>query len=544
MEYSKAAKIRKKGLLSLIAEKKFEEGQGLGSSIGGAISEKFKARAVGMKEKMDPLRWISAMAGQGTFGKITTTALGRTFGRSEDTIKYFGGYGKKKRKDKKDPEFTTIGSGSITNLRVGDSVANILGKMYIFMRKTYEKQKTNYELEVSFRKEQLEEDERRHKKLIATLTGKKPPEEKKDGEDESKSFIDKLIDGIKKSLGPVLSGLWSIVNSLGSIVMGIMGKISGVVVSIVSAIVGSFIGTAIGGIFKSLNKMIGVALVKAISAFSGAVNSLGLAAAIKGWPGLVAKLFGVGVLAAEAGSAQREYRDFKYGEESELLSDEISRLEQPEPGTDYVLPENLERVEVLKKKRQEAREENYKKILTPAMEFLGWKDTGKRDKEDGSPIYEKDGQKASWTDIASSGLITKTKDSVINSTEEMAPKILEKARVEAERLLEPIVSSGQQQWDKLVQTYNNQINKTKSEESKPSVEVQQAPPMLPPEPKPIPKVEEPVPQSSSSNGGNNIQVNTTSSVSTGGDTQYVDSILVRNNDDSYVTPTIRVASFV
>ena len=45
MEYQKASQIRKKSLLTLIGEKKFEQGKGLGSSIGGAISDKFKAKA-------------------------------------------------------------------------------------------------------------------------------------------------------------------------------------------------------------------------------------------------------------------------------------------------------------------------------------------------------------------------------------------------------------------------------------------------------------------------------------------------------------------
>mgnify|MGYP003349644503 CR=1 FL=1 len=54
MEYSKARRIRKTGLFKLIAEKKFEEGQGLGSAIGGAISDKFKAKSMGFEEALDP----------------------------------------------------------------------------------------------------------------------------------------------------------------------------------------------------------------------------------------------------------------------------------------------------------------------------------------------------------------------------------------------------------------------------------------------------------------------------------------------------------
>ena len=89
MNYKKASEIRNKSLLSLVAEKKFQKGQGLGSSIGSAISDKFKAKSLGFKEKIDPLRLVRALTGKGTFGKVATTIAGRTFGRSEEDIKYF-----------------------------------------------------------------------------------------------------------------------------------------------------------------------------------------------------------------------------------------------------------------------------------------------------------------------------------------------------------------------------------------------------------------------------------------------------------------------
>ena len=55
MNYQEAYNTRKTNLFRLIAEKKFEEGQGLGSAIGGAISDKFKAKAKGFQEAFDPL---------------------------------------------------------------------------------------------------------------------------------------------------------------------------------------------------------------------------------------------------------------------------------------------------------------------------------------------------------------------------------------------------------------------------------------------------------------------------------------------------------
>jgi hypothetical protein len=138
MNYQEASKIRKTGLLSLIAEKKFGEGKGLGSSIGGAISEKFKAKSVGFKEKLDPLNMLSKVVGKGVLGKSITTIAGRAFGRDEATIRYFGGYAKKKQIKKRDPLLSTVGPGVVTNVKVGDSLTDVMAKMYNFMEKTYE----------------------------------------------------------------------------------------------------------------------------------------------------------------------------------------------------------------------------------------------------------------------------------------------------------------------------------------------------------------------------------------------------------------------
>ena len=173
MEYSKAKRIRKTGLFKLIAQKKFEEGQGFGSSIGEAISDKFKAKATGFKEAFDPLNMTRKLFGKGLIGDVAVTGLGRLFGRKESDIGYFGGF---KRKAKKDPNFSSITPGVIRPLKFGDSVADILGKMYNFMLKTDEKKKVNDEIEAAFRQEQIDEDERRHQELIKVVkkfTGKK-----------------------------------------------------------------------------------------------------------------------------------------------------------------------------------------------------------------------------------------------------------------------------------------------------------------------------------------------------------------------------------
>jgi len=192
MDYQKARSIRKSSLLSLIAERKFEEGQGIGASIGGAISDKFKAKGMGIKEALDPLNFVRKLTGKGAFGDIAVTGLGRLFGRKDRDIQAFGGYGRKKMRNKRDPNFTTIGPGPVKRLRVKDSTADILAKMYNFMLKKSEIDNRNAEIEKSFRQEQLDEDEDRHQDLVKAI--KAFTSGSVTGEPEKKeSFFDKIL---------------------------------------------------------------------------------------------------------------------------------------------------------------------------------------------------------------------------------------------------------------------------------------------------------------------------------------------------------------
>lgn len=251
MDYRQASNIRKTGLIKLIATRKFEGGQGIGRAIGSSISDKFKAKAVGMKEAMDPLNWVRKITGKGTFGDIMTTMAGRAFGRSDDTISYFGGF---KRKTKnKDPQLTTIGPGPIKPLKMNDSLADILAKMYNFMTKTSEDRIKQQEIEKSFRQEQLDEDERRHQELVTAIkkfTGEKQPDVKKESGnsiiDMVKGMFDKLsgmFADLVTKLGPLLrwagamswTGLkWlaSFVTSAGGILLG--ATIAGAVLALKS----------------------------------------------------------------------------------------------------------------------------------------------------------------------------------------------------------------------------------------------------------------------------------------------------------------------
>ena len=194
MEYQRAARIKNKSLLSLIGERKFEQGQGIARSVGGAISDKFKAKATRFKAALDPLNMVRKITGQGSFGDIATTAAGRLFGRSDKDISYFGGY---RRKKKKDPQITSVNAGNVQSLRSSDSTADILGKIYNFMHKTND-EKTKYdEINKSFRQEQMDEDDRRHKELVEAIKGKRPtatPAKKEEEGNGILGFLKKMID--------------------------------------------------------------------------------------------------------------------------------------------------------------------------------------------------------------------------------------------------------------------------------------------------------------------------------------------------------------
>lgn len=270
MDYREANQLKNKSLLSLIAKKKFQEGQGLGSSIKGAISDKFKAKTTRFKQKLDPLHWLSSMVGKGVFGKSVTTVAGRAFGRSEQDIGYFGGYSRGK-KYKKDPRRTTFGAGPIKALRVGDSSADILGKMYNFVQKTHEEEKKRYETEKLFREEQMEEDERRHKKLIEEIL--KPKKEKSDlpkEEEKEPSWISSLMSSMKSLLEGLLAkfSLSSIFKKLAKITKFIenLGKTFSKVVN--KLMLRWLISSGLGMILTALSPFITAAAVAAAAYFS------------------------------------------------------------------------------------------------------------------------------------------------------------------------------------------------------------------------------------------------------------------------------------
>lgn len=304
MDYRKAQQLKNKSVLSLIAENKFERGQSLGSSVGDAISDKFKAKVTRTKERFDPLNILSSLVGRkNIFGKVITTTAGRAFGRTEEDIGYFGGYRRKGGK-RKDPRRTTIGPGPIKALKIGDSTADILAKMYNFMEKTHEQEIKRYELEKSFREEQMEEDERRHKKLIDELlkgNSKKDLAKEVREIDTGNTWIDKMLDGMKAALGFVLKPfkfIFGVLKNLGNFLITIAGGLGTIIFDILKEFAEDIVGSIL---ISPLTK-----LIKSIvsDSFKLLITSLGSALSLI--PGLGTAIKAV-LVALAAGNAEIAY---------------------------------------------------------------------------------------------------------------------------------------------------------------------------------------------------------------------------------------------
>jgi len=161
MSYQEARGIRNMPSLSEMMTQNMMSGQSVGKSIRGALGEKFnvskrlKARAVGIKEKFDPLNIARFMTGG---SKLAPTMLGNLLGRSQEDIEYFGGRAR-----------PVASATKIGKLEQTDSLNDILKKIYTFMKKTQESDVRTRELSNNFKEEKLQEDEKKHKELLEAI---------------------------------------------------------------------------------------------------------------------------------------------------------------------------------------------------------------------------------------------------------------------------------------------------------------------------------------------------------------------------------------
>lgn len=180
------------------------------------------------------------------FSKFNKTTLSKMISGSKltkafDILKNATNNKLKLKKTKSDPHHTNLGPGPILPLRVGDSEANILAKIYRFMMKVRDEENKKDELRRDFELEMREEENRRHKKLISILgKSKKPEKEKK--ENPFMNILNKILGGFKDIIGKftLFKGLGVLINNnvlkilrgflfrfLPRIMMSVLSKIPG-----------------------------------------------------------------------------------------------------------------------------------------------------------------------------------------------------------------------------------------------------------------------------------------------------------------------------
>ena len=138
---------------------KIVSGKGVGSALGGAISDKLKARATGVKEKFDPMNVAKFMTGG---SRLAPAIMGRLTGRSQSDINYFAG-------NRKNTYTQVPTSMANADGNLGGSAIEMLNKMFSFMAKMREEDVRKRETAKQFTEEQKVEEQRRHNDFLNVL---------------------------------------------------------------------------------------------------------------------------------------------------------------------------------------------------------------------------------------------------------------------------------------------------------------------------------------------------------------------------------------
>ena len=177
MTYQEARRLRGTGLFNLAAQN-IASGGGVVGSLGSAISSKFKAKVTGIKEKFDPLNIAKKLTGN--FG---AAVLGKITGRSQKDIQYFSGgkrYGSSEgvtqdsNLDAIQPAlYTKVAEGQRQRMKKGESVTDVLGKLYNLIKKGYNEDENYRDHDIKDKLIKNKRDEKWHKELMEAILGKK-----------------------------------------------------------------------------------------------------------------------------------------------------------------------------------------------------------------------------------------------------------------------------------------------------------------------------------------------------------------------------------
>ena len=175
MSYQQGRRIRDTGLKELITQN-IVSGQGVGKAIRSSISQSFKAKVTGIKEKFDPLNIAKALT-----GNLGAAVLGRVLGRSDKDIQYFAGgrrgnYAGNVTQDSdlsaiQPALYTKVAEGQNQRMKKGEGVASVLGKLYNLMKLNYTEEEKRRELDINFKYKQEQQKEKWHEELLEAITG-------------------------------------------------------------------------------------------------------------------------------------------------------------------------------------------------------------------------------------------------------------------------------------------------------------------------------------------------------------------------------------
>ena len=160
MNYYEAAKIRKKGFADLMTDK-LTSGQGVFSSARSALSDRSKARSMGLKEKFDPLNIAKVLTGG---SNLAPAMLGRLLGRKSSDINYFAG--KKEYTPRRESSYFNNYTAPSMSSGGSQKATRVLQKMLSFMEKSRTDDMQEQDTLDSFREmnENMRED--RHKEVV------------------------------------------------------------------------------------------------------------------------------------------------------------------------------------------------------------------------------------------------------------------------------------------------------------------------------------------------------------------------------------------
>jgi hypothetical protein len=222
--YQEAARTRERGLLGNVTDSLLSGNRSITGSIGRGISKTFKAKVTGLKEKFDPMNIAKKLT-----GNTGAALIGRATGRSREDMEYFSGQSPRGRSapaqqyTKTGPDlgelskalYTKVSEGQQPKLKSGDSVSNVMGKLYNLLLIN---SKLDYDAREEDKKNKIEEDElkeKQHEAILKALTGTgRASPVKKEKKEEDKSFLGMIGDMIKSVIDTVTGMIASAVKQV------------------------------------------------------------------------------------------------------------------------------------------------------------------------------------------------------------------------------------------------------------------------------------------------------------------------------------------